>query len=131
MKTKGFLFLIFSVIIIASIGFYIDKNSDFYQFNSEDIPYYSYVNYERKFQPVEDTKVFLTVMGNQGNELTFKVIDSQGNIIFEDTTDKVKKALEVEKGLYTFTVHGDVDQEVKLNIKIGYFGSQVNFESKD
>lgn len=131
MKTKGFLFLIMSIIIIASVGFYIENNIDFYQFNSENIPYYSYVNYERKFQPVEETTIYLTVRGNQGNELNYKVIDSKGNVIVDETTTKVKKALDIEKGSYTFTVHGELDQEVKLNIKIGYYGSKVNFANKD
>jgi len=131
MKTKGFLFLILSVIIIASVGFYIENNIDFYKFNSEDIPYYTYVNYERKFQPVVDTKVFLTVMGNKGNELNYKVVDSEGNVVLDETSSRVKKAIDIEKGSYTFTVHGDLDQEVKLNIKMGYYGSKVNFANQD
>lgn len=130
MRLKGFIFLLVSIGVLFSVGFYVEKNYEWLNINSESIPYSTYVNYERKIQSFEDIKVYFTVSGNKKDLLIFKLVDSKGSTILEKTTKNIRKIIELKKGNYSIIVNGDVSKERRLKLKLVYPKSKMNFSNK-
>jgi len=130
MRLKGFIFLLVSIGVLFSVGFYVEKNYEWLNINSESIPYSTYVNYERKIQSFEDIKVYFTVSGNKKDLLIFKLVDSKGSTILEKTTKNIREILELKKGNYSIIVNGDVSNKRRLKLKLIYPKSKMNFSNK-